>query len=52
MSRFARKIKRKTEPRLKCCGEKMTRKEGYGYVCEQCGKCKPFRETVKCREVE
>lgn len=37
---FARKLKRKTQNKRKtrCCGQQMTHKAGYGYVCEKCGK--------------
>ena len=39
---FARKLKRKTQNKRKrrCCGQQMTQKDGYGYVCEICGKVK------------
>ena len=35
-----RKLKRKGLNKRSCCGRQMTYKEGYGYVCEQCGKLK------------
>ncbi len=40
--RFARKLKRKEQNKRKtrCCGGQMTYKDGYGYVCEKCGKVK------------
>ena len=38
--RFARKLRRKEKHTLRCCGQKMTYKNGYGYVCEICGKAK------------
>lgn len=33
---FARKLKHKTQNKMKtrCCGQQMTHKTGYGYVCE------------------
>lgn len=39
---FAKKLKRKNQNKRKlhCCGEQMTYKDGYGYVCEKCGKVK------------
>lgn len=39
---FARKLRRKTQNKMKtrCCGQQMTHKAGYGYVCEICGKIK------------
>ena len=38
--KFARKLKRKGKNKTRCCGEQMTYKDGYGYVCEICGKVK------------
>ena len=37
---FARKLKRKGKNKMRCCGQQMTYKDGYGYVCEICGKMK------------
>ena len=39
---FARKLRRKTQNKRKtrCCGQQMAQKDGYGYVCEICGKVK------------
>lgn len=39
---FARKLKRKAQNKRKthCCGQQMTHKAGYCYVCEKCGKVK------------
>ena len=42
--RFARKLRRKEKHTLRCCGQKMTYKDGYGYVCEICGKVKKVEE--------
>ena len=38
--KFARKLRRKNKKNTRCCGEQMTYKDGYGYVCEKCGKVK------------
>ncbi len=38
--RLARKVNRKHKNTPRCCGEQMTYKAGYGYVCEKCGKLK------------
>lgn len=35
---FSRKLRRKGKYTLRCCGSQMTYKDGYGYVCEKCGK--------------
>lgn len=43
MSNWQRKPLRKRKRELKkfyCCGQKMTYKTDYGYVCEICGKLK------------
>jgi hypothetical protein len=39
---IVRKIKRepKSKGKTRCCGEQMTYKDGYNYVCERCGKVK------------
>ena len=37
---FARNLRRKNKKKTRCCGEQMTYKDGYGYVCEKCGKVK------------
>ena len=37
---FARKLKRKGLNKTSCCGKQMTYKDGYGHVCEKCGKGK------------
>lgn len=36
---FARKLKRKEQNKRKtrCCGQQMTHKAGYGYICEKYG---------------
>lgn len=47
---IVRKIKRgpKSKGKPHCCGEQMTYKNGYGYVCEKCGKVKKAKwESVK-----
>lgn len=40
MSNWKRKQKRKELHKTSCCGQQMTYKQGYGYVCEICGKLK------------
>ena len=40
MSNWKRKQKRKDLNKTSCCGQQMTYKQGYGYVCEKCGKSK------------
>lgn len=36
MSNWKRKRKRKELHKTSCCGQQMTYKQGYGYVCEKC----------------
>ena len=40
MSNWKRKQKRKELHKTICCGQQMTYKQGYGYVCEICGRLK------------
>ena len=40
MGNWKRKQQRKGKNKTRCCGEQMTYKSGYGYVCKICGKAK------------
>lgn len=44
MSSWKRKQKRKELHKTSCCGQQMTYKHGYGYVCEKCGKARLLTE--------
>lgn len=41
--KWARKQKRKELHKTSCCGGQMVYKEGYGYVCQTCGKIKVIK---------
>lgn len=45
---FARKLKRKDKNKTNCCGAQMAYKNGYGYVCEKCGKVKKSATMPNC----
>ena len=47
MGNILRNMKRQMKPHYTCCGKKMSLKEGYGYICEVCGKVKkPKRQVI------
>lgn len=43
MSSWKRKQKGKELHKTSCCGQQMTYKHEYGYVCEKCGKAKQVK---------